>query len=92
MIFTLSVKGNIMATINITESEQMLFKDLKDGNTVQFRVAVSPGEESQYGKGQTVTIVCGDDESTGKIVSDPLVVSPSREGGKETIALVVEKA
>ncbi len=81
-----------METIKITEAEQILFNDFKDGNTVQFRVSVSPGEETQYGKGQKVKIICGDDESTGKIVSDPLVVTPSKEGEKETIALVVEKA
>ena len=81
-----------MATIRITQAEQMLFNDFKEGNTVQFRVSVSPGEETQYGKGQTVKVVCGDDESTGRIVSDPLVVTPSKEGDQETIALVVEKA
>ncbi len=80
-----------MATINISSAEQILFKDFKDGNTVQFRVAVSPGGEKEYGKGTRVKVVCGEESSHGKIVSDPLIVTPSKDGGEETISLVVEK-
>jgi hypothetical protein len=80
-----------MATINISQSEEILFRDFKDGNTVQFRVTVDPEEERDYEKGKTVTVVYGKDESFGRIVSDPLVVTPAREGGQETLAVVVEK-
>jgi hypothetical protein len=80
-----------MATINISESEEILFKDLQEGNSVQLRVTVTPAEEKEYSKGKTVKVVYGKDEAKGKIVSDPLVVQPKSEDGKETISLVVEK-
>lgn len=80
-----------MGTINISSSEELLFKDFKDGNSVQLRVSVSPNEENEYEKGKTVKVVYGESESTGKIVSDPLVVQTKREDGKETISLIVEK-
>jgi hypothetical protein len=81
-----------MGTINVSSAEEILFKDFKEGNTVQFRVSVAPGEEGEYEKGKTIKVICGNDESTGKIVSDPLVVTPSKEGEKETLSLVVEKS
>ena len=81
-----------MLTINVTSGEEILFNDFRDGNTVQFRVTVSPDEEKQYEKGKKVRIRCGNEEADGKIVSDPLVVTPSRGSDKETISLVVEKA
>ena len=80
-----------MATINVSSGEKTLFKDFQDGNTVQFRVSVSPGGDKEYCKGTRVKVVCGDESSDGKIVSDPLVVTPSKDGGEETISLVVEK-
>lgn len=89
----LNFKGNtlVMSTIHVSSAEETLFRDFKEGNSVQFRVTVSP-ENEKYEKGQTVKVVCGKDESTGKIVSDPLVVRTKAEDGKETISLVVEKA
>jgi hypothetical protein len=81
-----------MGTINISSSEELLFKDFKEGNSVQLRVTVSPSEETEYSKGKTVKVVYDGDESTGKIVSDPLVVRPKAEDGKETLSLIVEKS
>jgi hypothetical protein len=82
-----------MGTIHLTTStEETIIKDFKEGNSVQVRVTVSPNEEKEYAKGKTVTVVCDGSEETGKIVSDPLVVRPKTEDGKETISLIVEKA
>ena len=81
-----------MVTINISSKEETMIKDFNDGNSVQVRVTVSPAEEKEYVKGKTVKVVCGEDEATAKIVSDPLVVRPKAEDGKETISLIVEKA
>jgi hypothetical protein len=81
-----------MVTINISSKEETTIKDFKDGNSVQVRVTVSPNEGKDYEKGKTVKVVCGDDEATAKIVSEPLVVRPKAEDGKETLSLIVEKA
>ena len=67
-------------------------QDFKDGNSVQVRVTVAPNEETQYAKGKTVKVMCDGNEETAKIVSDPLVVRPKTEDGKEEISLIVEKA
>jgi hypothetical protein len=81
-----------MGTITIPQSEGTTIKDFKEGNSVQVRVTVSANEENDFAKGQTVTVVCEGDKVTGKIVSEPLVVRPKNEDGKETISLIVEKA
>ncbi len=81
-----------MGTINLSSSEGTTIQDFKDGNSVQVRVTVSPNEEQQFAKGKTVTVLCEGNEETAKIVSDPLVVRPKTEDGKETISLIVEKA
>ena len=79
-----------METINITKEETVL-RDFADGNSVQVRVTVSPSKEREFQKGQTVRVVHGNEESTARIVSDPLVVQPKGEDGTETISLIVEK-
>ncbi|HEY0769130.1 MAG TPA: hypothetical protein VGD31_02265 [Sphingobacteriaceae bacterium] len=81
-----------MGTINISSSEETTIKDFKEGNSVQVRVTISPNEGTEFEKGKTVKVLCDGDESTGKIVSDPLVVRPKTEDGKETLSLIVEKA
>jgi hypothetical protein len=81
-----------MGTIEISPNEGTTLKDFKDGNSVQVRVTVSPNEEKEFSKGKTVKVLCDGTEETGKIVSDPLVVRPKTEDGKETISLIVEKA
>ena len=67
-------------------------KDFKEGNSVQVRVTCSPSEGSEFAKGKTVKVLCDGAEETGKIVSDPLIVRPKAEDGKETLSLIVEKA
>ena len=81
-----------MGTINISSSEETTIKDFKDGNSVQVRVTCLPNEHDQFAKGKTVTVLCDGKEATGKIVSDPLVVRPKADDGKETLSLIVEKA
>lgn len=81
-----------MLTINVSSAEELIYKEFKEGNTVQFRVSVSKDEEKTYQKGKEVVVKYGKEESNGKIVSEPLVVTPSIGAEKETISLVVEKA
>ena len=81
-----------MLTINISSGEELLFNEFIEGNTVQFRVSVAAGEEKDFEKGKDVRVKFGSKEAGGKIVSDPLVVTPSRGSEKETISLVIEKA
>ena len=81
-----------MGIIDISSNEEATIKDFKEGNSVQVRVTVSPAEEKEYVKGKTVTVICEGSEQTGKIVSEPLVVRPKADDGKETISLIVEKA
>lgn len=81
-----------MKTINISSKEETTIKDFKDGNSVQVRVTASADEQQEYQKGRTVKVLCGDDEATAKIVSDPLVVNPKGDDGKDILSLIVEKA
>lgn len=81
-----------MGTINITEAEEMVYNDFNEGNSVQVRVTVQPNEEREFQKGKKVKVIYNNTEATGKIVSDPLVVQPKTDDGKETLSLIVEKA
>jgi ribosomal protein L21E len=81
-----------METIKITPAEETIFNDFKEGNSVQVRVTVQKGEEGKYAKGKTVKVVFNNAESTARIVSDPLVVQPETDDGKELISLIVEKS
>ena len=81
-----------METITITESEEILFNDLKEGNSVQLRVTVSKGSEEKYGKGKQVKVVFGNQQAVGKIVSDPLVVQTKAGEDNHTLSLMVEKS
>lgn len=80
-----------MATIHISSNEEIAYKDFKAGNSVQLRVKVTPAEKKEYEKGKIVKVVHGNYEASGKIVSDPLVVSSEREGEDRTLSLIVEK-
>jgi hypothetical protein len=92
IIFLIVIKTQmLMGTVNISTTEETTIKDFKEGNSVQVRVTVTPADEKEYSKGQKVKVMCGEDEATGKIVSEPLVVRPKTEDGKETISLIVEK-
>lgn len=80
-----------MAIIKITPGESILFKDFQEGNSVQVRVTVKPSEENEYEKGKSVKLVFNGSESTGKIVSEPLVIEEKREDGCKILSVVVEK-
>jgi len=79
-----------MPTINISKDEEIIFKDFTEGNSVQVRVTVPPGEEKNYKKGTTVKVVHGEVENDGKIVSDPLVIGSPFNDENRTISLIVE--
>jgi hypothetical protein len=91
IFLTVTKTQMLMGTVNISSTEETTIKDFKEGNSVQVRVTVTPADEKEYSKGQKVKVMCGEDEATGKIVSEPLVVRPKTEDGKETISLIVEK-
>lgn len=80
-----------MATITISPDDEIIFKDFRDGNSVQIRVTVPSKEESAYVKGKTVKVVHKDFEGKGKIVSNPLIIGSPKEGEDKTISLIVEK-
>jgi len=80
-----------MATINISSDEEIIYKDFSAGNPVQVRVKVSPTEVREYEKGKTVKVVHEGVESSGKIVSAPLIISSELEGEDRTLSLIVEK-
>ncbi len=79
-----------MPTINISKDEEIIFKDFKEGNSVQVRVTVPPGEEKNYTKGTTVEVIHGENRNDAKIVSDPLVIGSPLVDEKRTISLIVE--
>ena len=80
-----------MATITISSNEEIIFKDFKEGNSVQVRVTVPPKETHAFEKGNTVKVVYGDFKGSGKIVSEPLVIGSALEGEDRTISLIIQK-
>ncbi|HEX6226741.1 MAG TPA: hypothetical protein VFZ52_20115 [Chryseolinea sp.] len=80
-----------METIRISPDEEIIYKDFKEGNSVQVRVTVDPGDKDEFTKGKTVRVVHGDFEASGRIVSEPLIISHAMEGEDVTISLIVEK-
>lgn len=80
-----------MAIITISPDEEIIFKDFKDGNSVQVRVTVPFGEKHEFEKGKTVKVVAGNFKASGKIVSEPLMIGSSLEGEDRTISLIIQK-
>lgn len=80
-----------METIRISPDEEIIYKDFKEGNSVQVRVTVDPSERHEYDKGKTVRVVHGNTEASGRIVSEPLIIGHPMEGEDLTISLIVEK-
>jgi len=85
------IKTKAMATINLSSNEETIYKDFKEGNSVQVRVTVPANEEENYKKGGTVDVVHGDFHAKGKIVSEPLIISSALQGQNRTISLIVER-
>ncbi|MBT1688070.1 hypothetical protein [Dawidia soli] len=81
-----------MKPISISDSDKITFRDFNEGNSVQVRVSVPETEIKTYTKGTSVTIVHGGQEATGRIVSDPIVVSGTPGPGERLLSLIIEKA
>jgi len=80
-----------METIRISPDEEIIYKDFKDGNSVQVRVTVGPSDKDEFTKGKTVRVVHGNFEGQGRIVSEPLIIGRPFDGENLTISLIVEK-
>jgi hypothetical protein len=80
-----------MKTVNISADEYTIYETFLDGHPVQVRVSITPGEEHEYDKGKSVKIVYENEETEGKIVSQPLEIDNKAEDGHITLSLVLEK-
>jgi hypothetical protein len=80
-----------MKTVNISADEYTIYETFQDGHPVQVRVSITPGEEHEYDKGKSVKIVYENEETEGKIVSQPLEIDNKAEDGHITLSLVLEK-
>ena len=80
-----------METIRISPDEEIIYRDFKEGNSVQVRVTVGPSDKDEFAKGKTVRVVHGNFEGQGRIVSEPLIIGRRSEGEGFTISLIVEK-
>ncbi len=81
----------LMKPVTIAPDDSINYNDFVSGNSVQLRVKVDAQDAGQYKKGATVEVVHENEKLRGKIVSDPLVVSPSIEHGEKTLSLIIEK-
>lgn len=80
-----------MKPVTIAPDDSTNYDDFVSGNSVQLRITVDEKEAAAYTKGTTVDVVHENETLRGKIVSDPLVVSPSIERGERTLSLIIEK-
>jgi hypothetical protein len=81
-----------MKPISISESDKITFRDFNEGNSVQVRVSVPESEVKTYAKGTSVKILHEGQESSARIVSEPLVVSGTSGPGERLLSLIVEKS
>ena len=80
-----------MKTITIAPDDTNNHNEFVAGNPVQVRVKVKEAEVAAFKKGTTVEVVHEQKSDKGKIVSEPLVVSPSAEKGEKVLSLIIEK-
>lgn len=80
-----------MGSVNIDTQDNTSIKEFEEGNSIQVRVVVSQEEKPEYDKGKSIRVIHEGKESTGRIVSDPIVIDRKREDGKLTLSLIVEK-
>jgi hypothetical protein len=80
-----------MRPVNITADDSIAFNDLQAGNSAQVRVVVYGEEQQELKKGNIVQMVFNEDQLSGKIVSDPLLIDDKREDGGKIVSLIVEK-
>jgi hypothetical protein len=90
--FTINLINHMfMKPVTIAPDDSINYDEFLSGNSVQIRVKVDDEEATQYKKGTTVDVVHENEKLRGKIVSDPLVISPSIEHGEKTLSLIIEK-
>lgn len=80
-----------MKPITISPDDTLSYNDFSSGNSIQVRLDIKDSELKSYAKNKTIKVIHLDEELTGKIVSDPLVVSPDSETGHKVVSLIVEK-
>jgi hypothetical protein len=80
-----------MKTVTISHDEYTVYQTFQEGHPVQVRVSINPGEEHEYDKGKTVKVVCDEQETEGRIVSQPLEIESKADNGQKTLSLVLEK-
>lgn len=78
-----------MIEIPIPESDNISFKELTAGNSIQIRVNVQENEK-EYKKGEKVRVIYQDQETVAKIVSDPIVIDNARDMIK-MLSLILQK-
>jgi predicted ribosome-associated RNA-binding protein Tma20 len=80
-----------MGSVNIDSEDAISVKEFEEGNSIQVRVIITEKEKRDYEKGKTVTVIHEDGETTGKVVSEPILIDRKRDDGKITLSLIVEK-
>lgn len=81
-----------MGSVNISQNDSANFKDLDEGNSIQVRVTIAEDQKKDYEKGKTVKVKHMNNEVTGKIVSEPILIDDKKEKGKVVLSLIIEKA
>lgn len=80
-----------MQTIDVPIVDEISFRDLKEGNSVQVRVTVLNDEQKRLGKGNTVRVTCKDKSAVAKIVSDPIIIDEKIDDEHTVLSLIVEE-
>jgi hypothetical protein len=81
-----------MQTIDVPITDEISFRDLKEGNSIQVRVTVSNDEQKRIEKGSPVKITFADKTAMAKIVSEPIVIDEKIDDSHIVLSLIVEEA
>ncbi|SKC85988.1 hypothetical protein [Ohtaekwangia koreensis] len=81
-----------MQTIDVPITDEISFRDLKEGNSIQVRVTVSNDEQKRIEKGSSVKITFADKTAIAKIVSEPIVIDEKIDDSHIVLSLIVEEA
>ena len=90
-LITFITNNTSMRPITISTADMSSYNDFIAGNSIQVRVEADDSDLKTYLKDRIIKVVHDGLESKARIVSDPLVVSPSSENGPRTISLIIEK-
>jgi hypothetical protein len=81
-----------MQTIDVPITDEISFRDLKEGNSIQVRVTVSNDDQKRIEKGSPVKITFADKTAMAKIVSEPIVIDEKIDDSHIVLSLIVEEA